>query len=278
VASERSTDLRRPPSVRLLDRLTARWSDRIVAVSAAVRDVLVARDRVPVEKVVVVPTGIDLDAIDGRPAYDVRAELRLEPSVPVVCAVGRLSRVKGHVFLVRALARVNERAHLLLVGGGPEEATIRAEAARCGIGARVHCVGVRADAIPIMKAADVFALPSLQEGLPVVLLEAMACARPIVASDVGGVRELIRAGETGLLVPPADRWDRGPTAGHGVDALAGALSTLLRDRDRARALGRAARRFVERHHTLDREVAALERLYGVSDSGELADRSVAVGA
>ena len=278
IANEESTDFRRPRLVQMLNRRTAGLSERIVTVSAAVRDVLVGRDGLPSEKIVAVPTGVDLEAIDQQRETDIRTELRLAPSSEVLCAIGRLTRVKGHVYLIRALARLARDVpdvHVVLVGDGPEDRRLRSEANAHGVESRVRFLGSRADAIGIMKSTDVFVLPSLEEGLPVVLLEAMACSLPIVASNVGGVGELIQHGETGLLVAPAEMWNRraslreGPplSPDEGVAALARAVSTLLRDRRQARLLGANARRLVESSHTVEQQVTSLEQLYAALVNG-----------
>ena len=278
IANEESTDFRRPRLVRMLNRMTARWSERIVTVSAAVRDVLASRDGLPSQKIVVVPIGVDLDAIDQQRETDIRTGLKLAPSTAVLCAIGRLTRVKGHVYLIRALARLASEVadvHLVLVGDGPEDRRLRSEANAQGVESRVRFLGSRADAVGIMKGADVFVLPSLQEGLPVVLLEAMACSLPIVASNVGGVGELIQHGETGLLVAPAEMWNRRASlreepplsADEGVAALTRAVSALLRDRRQARLLGGNARRLVESSHTIEQQVASLEQLYAALVDG-----------
>lgn len=287
VANEESTDYRRARGVRLLNRLTARWSARILAVSAEVRDALVAHDGLPPERFEVLPKGVDLAAIDAVPAADLRAALGLSPAATLLCSVGRLIPDKGHAYLLRALARLPDAVrdvHLVLVGGGPEDKRLRAAAAAAGLGGRVHLLGVRADPIALMKAADVFVLPSLEEGLPVVLLEAMSCALPIVAADVGSVKSLIRPGETGMLVPPAERWANGVAAGAdertqeaGVAALADALAALLADRGGARALGAAARTFIERFRTVESSIARLEQLYAECLAGA-APVPVAAGA
>lgn len=286
IANEESTDFRRPRHVRNLEWLTARWSERIIAVSAAVRDVLVVRGRVSSRKVVIIATGVDLEAIERAPVTDIRAELGLAPSATVLCSIGRLTRVKGHSHLIRALPELVARdpgVHLVLAGGGPEERRLRLEADARNVESRVHLLGFRADAVGIMKSADLFVLSSLEEGLPVVLLEAMGCALPIVATQVGGVGEVISDGENGLLVPPAEVWDRRGAAaapapdGEGAAVLTRAIGRLLGDQGEARRLGAAARRLVERSHSVERQVTALERLYGTLVNGNAVDPAAIAG-
>lgn len=285
-AGERSTDFRRSRAVLALNRLTAPWSDAVLAVTPAVRDVLIARDRIPAEQILVLPNGIDLREIDAMPRTDVRRELGIPPSAPIVCSVGRLIPDKGHVYLTRALARLGPEtpaAHLVLVGGGPEETRLRAEAEALGLTPRLHCLGFRDDAIGILKSADVVVLPSLEEGSPVVLLEAMGSARPVIATSVGGVPALVESGRTGLLVPPAELWGNGASDGgdaqreRGVAALAAALGELLGDRARAQDLGTRARRFVESSHSVGEVVARLERVYAGAGSGSVETAAVAAG-
>ena len=284
-AGERSTDFKRARVVQVLNRLTAPWSDAVLAVTPAVRDVLVARDGIPPRQIMVLPNGVDLRAIDAAPPTDVRGELRIPPDAPVLCSIGRLIPDKGHVYLVRAMARLRgagSAAHLVLVGGGAEETRIRDEAARLGLASRVHCLGFRHDAVGILKSVDVFVLPSLEEGSPVAVLEAMGCARPVIATQVGGVPALVRPGDTGLLVPPAEHW--GPHASRtngaeeaGVAALASAVASLLDDRPRALALGTNARRFVEQTHSVAQIAARLEDLYAGAASGPAMRAAMAGG-
>jgi glycosyltransferase involved in cell wall biosynthesis len=277
-AGERSTDFRRSRAVQVLNRLTAGWSDAVLAVSPAVRDVLVARDGIAARRILVVPNGVDLRELDGAAPADVRRERGIPAGQPIVCAIGRLIPDKGHVYLLRAVAALGARpapVHVVIVGGGPEERRLREEAARLGLGQRVHLLGVRGDAAAVLKASDVFVLPSLEEGFPVSLLEAMACARPVVASAVGGIPAVLEDGATGLLVPPGERWGAdartadAAQAERAVAALGGAIAVLLDDPGRAGALGAAARRAVEEFHSLDRVVSMLERLYasGRADLG-----------
>lgn len=269
VANEESTDLRRGRAVQWLNRCTAAWSDRILAVSPDVRDVLVSRDRLPAARVEVLPKGVDVAALDAVAAHDVRGELGLSPATRIVCTVGRLIPDKGQAYLVRAFAAIAaERpgVHLVLVGGGPEESSLRAEAETCRISDRVHLLGPRADAVGIMKASDVFALPSLEEGRPIALLEAMACGLPVVAADVGSVGRMVETGKTGVLIEPIHAWQPGVVpepdrVRAGVAALAAALGRLLDDPGEARRLGQAGRRLVERSMSVEQTVDRLEALY-----------------
>jgi len=225
-----------------LDDATARLCARIVAVSEATRRTL-ATQGYPRAKLEVVRNGVDLE----------RAEpVRLAPS-PAIVHVGRLAPVKGQLELIRALARI-DGASLILVGrdlerGGAYERELRAEAERLRLGDRVVFAGGRDDVPAVLAGAEVFALPSLAEGLPLVVLEAMAQARPVVATPVGGTPEAVDA-DTGVLVPPGD-----------VGALAEALGQLLGDPQRARALGEAGRRRAEERFDAERMTARILEIY-----------------
>lgn len=209
-----------------LDNATARLCFALVAVSDATRDALI-RQGYPRDRLVTVHNGI-------VPA-DVARPTRLADG-PTVIEVGRLADVKGQRVLLAAAARLD--ATVILVGGdleqgGAYEAGLRSEAERLGIADRVVFAGYRDDVAELLAGCDVFCLPSLVEGMPLVVLEAMLQARPVVATPVGGTGELVVDGETGLLVPPRD-----------VDALADALSSLLSDRELAERMGAAGRQRV----------------------------------
>jgi len=282
VANEESTDFRRAHGVQWLNRLTASWSDRILAVSPEVRDVLVGREGLPADRVEVLPKGIDVAAVDAIAPCGLRRELGLSAEARIVCTVGRLVPDKGQVYLVRALAAAGRPdVHLVMVGGGPEEQRLRDEATACGVAERVHLLGPRSDAVAVMKSAVLFCLPSLEEGRPITLLEAMASRLPIVATDVGSVATLVRTGETGVLLEPVQTWQPGvsPDPGRvaaGVAALAAAMARLLDDPAEARRLGAGARRLIEESMSVEQTVERLERLYGEL-LGQEQPRAVAAG-
>ena len=171
-----------------------------------------------------------------------RSRLGFDPRWKLVGTVGRLVHIKGHAVLVQALASLPNFVHLVIVGDGCELARLQAKAARLGVDGRLHFLGHRDDLEHVLPAFDVFCLPSLAEGLPRSVLEAQSCDLPVVASDVGGLSEVMCA-RTGTLVPPAD-----PVA------LANALQQILRE-----PLERGTtRKFVEREFSWSRTFHAYE--------------------
>jgi len=180
-------------------------------------------------------------------------ELRLKFRSPLVGSVARLHRQKGVADLIQAadpILRGCPEATIVVAGGGPLESRLRKDVVRRGLDRRVLLLGERADAGDLMSLFDVFVLPSLWEGLPLVLIEAAALGKPIVATRIDGTSEVIRDGETGLLVPSRD-----------PGALAEAVLGLLRDPDRARGLGERARKEIPPAFSLDRMIAETEKLY-----------------
>lgn len=223
---------------RALYRIGVRAASGFIAVSEdaarAVRD----QFRPPPDKLFTIPNGVDIDRY-GHPVD--RAAMRARLGVPadarLVTIVGKLMEQKGHRVLLDALPTVAERhadLHVVLAGEGPLRDEIVGRAAAAGLGGRVHLVGNRSDVADLLAASDLFVLPSLWEGLPMALLEAMASRLPVVASAVSGSREVVISDESGLLVRPGD-----------PSALAGAMLELLGNADRAARLGLGARARVE---------------------------------
>jgi glycosyltransferase involved in cell wall biosynthesis len=190
-----------------------------VAVSEALAEA-VAGLGIPRDRIVVQHNGVDGELFAPGDRHGERASLGVEPDRRLVGFVGRLSHEKGIDVLLEAmgeLARRDARTDLAIVGSGPLEPTLRARAAGLALGDRVRFLGHRGhDELPRwLRAFDVLCLPSRREGCPNVVLEALACGRPVVASAVGGVPELLREGN-GILVPPER-----------PGALAGALERAL---------------------------------------------------
>jgi glycosyltransferase involved in cell wall biosynthesis len=201
--------------------------DAVVAVSHALAPVARAWFRLGPDVVHVIGNTVEVDAIQAAAPVP-RAGLGVAASAFLVVAVARLSEQKGLDVLLRALPEV-EHVDLAVAGDGPDRAALAELAASLGVDARVRFLGRRADVAALLAAADAFVLPSRREGQPLALLEAMAAGRPIVATAVPGVDELVEDGATALLVPPDD-----------PAALAGALCRLRDDPSLRLSLGRAA--------------------------------------
>jgi glycosyltransferase involved in cell wall biosynthesis len=197
-----------------------------------------------------IPRGVDPNALAARASREeVRRAMATPPAAPVVVWVGSLAREKRLDRLLRvigAVAREVPDVYLWLVGDGPLRADVENEAAKLGLRERVRFAGRREDVGSFLRAADLFALTSDTEGMPGVLLEAGWCGLASVATDVGGTRECLLDGETGVLVAPADE-----------EGMTRAVVTLLRDEPQRQELGRRARGRVEESYT----IAAVARAY-----------------
>ncbi|HLK10440.1 MAG TPA: glycosyltransferase family 4 protein [Candidatus Binatia bacterium] len=222
------------PYVRLLYN---RAVDVVIAISEGVRAALL-RAGVDAARIRLVPSGVDPAALASPPAARaaLRAEWEVPPDAVLVLVLGALERRKGHAVLLAAAAAAPGLRYVFC-GDGGEMAALRRAAAP--LGGAVQFVGFRRDVAACLAAADVVALPSLQEGLGVAALEAMAAGRPVVASRVGGLGEVVLDGETGLLVPPGD-----------AAALAAALARLGADPALRARLGAAGRARVLARYTV----------------------------
>lgn len=230
------------PGILTLQRLAYAAAHRVVANSAAAAAQL-RREGVAGGRITVVPNGIELDAFITRP----------RGAGKVVTTVANLRRGKGHDVLLRAavaVLRPHPDARFRLVGDGPLRATLEEDARTLGIRDRVDFLGHRDDVPALLGSSDLFAFPSLMEAFPNGVMEAMAAGLPIVATDVGGIPELIDHGRNGWLVPPGDS-----------SALAEGIVRLLGRRDLAEACGRAARETIAATYSFDRMVGAFEALY-----------------
>jgi glycosyltransferase involved in cell wall biosynthesis len=201
-----------------------------------------------------IPNGIPTD--EYAPDPNKRAQWRqahgIETHATILTHVGRFAPPKNHALLIEAFARVRTSAplYLLLVGGGELENTVREQVAALGLESRVRFLGIRADVAEILNASDVFVLSSRWEGNPMSVMEAMASGLPVVSTAVGGVPELVRDGETGLLVPSED-----------AEALAQAIQALVDDPARRQAMGAAARQHAVASFDIRHTVRGYEQLY-----------------
>jgi glycosyltransferase involved in cell wall biosynthesis len=233
----------------LQERLLAAFVGRYIAVSNDIATRLTGTFRWPPSKIEVIHNGISLDRFRRGADADLRAQLAGPGERPVFLTVARLDAQKGHDVLLRAAAQVAE-ARFALAGEGPERSRLESEAKRLGLGDRVLFLGQRPDVPELLAASDGFVLPSLYEGSPLAVLEAMAAAKPVISSAIGGTDELVVDGESGLLVPPGD-----------ANALTGAIRRVLSSPQLRGQLGAAARSRVERHFSASVTAKRVARVY-----------------
>ncbi|WP_313222150.1 glycosyltransferase [Pseudoxanthomonas mexicana] len=252
-----------------LYRQSLRGTDYAVAVCEAARQRFAADGMRPRRALLSVPNGIRLERF--RPADDVArqslvAELGLPTGSRIIGTVGRLQPVKDHALLLRAFAKVRVQvpeAALVIVGDGPLRAALEAQAEQAGLSDAVRFMGDRHDVPRLLTGMEVFALTSTSEGYSVALLEACASSLPIVATDVGGNREIVRHGINGRLVPSGD-----------TAAIATALIALLRGGEQAAAMGRAGYAWAQAEASF-RTMA--ERYHGLYDvSSDLSSAAMAL--
>jgi len=235
---------------RLALRAAIAASDQVVAVSESLADAISHELGVARSTVAMLSNGV---RHAGPERITLRDELNLTPGDRLIVAVGNLYPVKGHAIAIDALARVAARhpsVHLAISGRGELEGDLRSCAREHGLQHRVHLLGLRSDVTAVLAAADLFVLPSLSEGLPLALLEAMFAGCPIVASDVGQVRVALDHGAAGILVEPGDS-----------SALAAALDRLLSNPAEARRLGGLAALHAAGEYDLSRMVQRYAGVY-----------------
>ena len=252
IASERCVDVWKGPIHRLIDRSLARRTALVVANARAVADFCVS-EGIPESKICVIPNGFDFESFRPLSRSSARETLSIPESAKAVAFVGRLEKQKGVSVLLEAARYLNELPDflLLIIGEGPEEQSLKeqAEDARL-LKESVRFVGSLEDAASILPAFDVVVLPSLWEGLPNVLIEAMASGVPVVATHVGGVSELVEDGRTGFLVRPGES-----------RPLAEKIRYLLEHPFDARGMGEVAQNASRQKFNLERTVHSYEEAY-----------------
>jgi len=232
IHTEHDTEIQKRPRLKLALRILSHFCYRMVAIGSDIASMYEEQIGIPAAKIETVRAGVNLAKFDEDKAT-ARQSLRLKGQDQVAVIVARLFPEKNHLLLLQAFAEVAQQvkaAHLLIVGEGTEQASIEAKINRLNLQNNVQMLGVRRDVGRILAAADVFALSSDREGLPIAVLEAMAAGRPVVATRVGDLPEVVQDGVNGYLVPPGD-----------AGALAEALIKLLSDDSHAAALGTQAR-------------------------------------
>ncbi|HEU4928253.1 MAG TPA: glycosyltransferase family 4 protein [Candidatus Krumholzibacteria bacterium] len=239
-----------------LDRLLMEFTRRVVAVSRSHAEVLRRREGVERERIAVIENGVDLAAwpfVSERLRAESRAALELGPDDQVVLMVAGLRPEKAHEVLLAATARLQDRGRrvrVLLAGDGERRAAIEAAAVALGVRANVEFLGTRRDIARLLHASDAVVLPSSAEALPLALLEAMAAGTPVIASAVGSIPEVVRDGDTGLLIQPGDDV-----------SLADRIGVILDDEARAAGLRVRARACVAQRYSIDETASRYQALF-----------------
>ncbi len=241
----------------LFDRFTEKYVDRFIVVSDVLKNQMVEGHGVPAEKVIRIYNGIETRHYDPeRSASDrsrIKADLGFCPEDRIVGAIGRMVWQKGFEYLIRGIPDVlkaHPESRFLFVGDGPLKESLEKLAASLAVDHRVIFLGFRKNIKDILTVMDVCVIPSLREGFPMVTLEAMAMAKPIIATSIDGITEQISDGTDGILVPPRD-----------LEALTRAILAVLGDRTLSRDIGRRARRTAEEKFPVERMVNETERVY-----------------
>ncbi len=241
---------------RLLERFLARRSTALIAVSPQVRDDLVALHVAPASKFTVVRLGIELDervAVDEPMRVEARRVLGIPPERFAVGWVGRMTSVKRTDDVVRAFAALRARgidACLCIVGDGPDREQVEKRAHELGVIRDCLFLGYQEDVARFFAVFDAFVLSSVNEGTPVVAIEALAAGRPVVATDVGGVPDVVTEGVDGFLVEQGD-----------TEALAERLARLAEDPELRRTMGEAGRERMLPRYAVTRLIDDIDRLY-----------------
>jgi glycosyltransferase involved in cell wall biosynthesis len=237
-----------------VERIFSKFTDRMVALSNGEKNDYVKLTVCPPEKLFKIHSGVDLKQFmqpNGN-RVEKRRSLGLDQNGAVIGFVGWLLPIKGPAYLLKAMAHIwpdHPTASLVMVGKGELDVDLRAQALRMNANGKVKFLGWREDIDEIMPVFDLLVLPSLNEGMGRVLVEAMAAGKPVVASEVGGIPDLVKHGETGYLVRPADE-----------KALANGIKKLLNDPERAGQMGQRGKEYC-RQFSLEAMIEKLDDLY-----------------
>ncbi len=241
---------------RLSRKIFKFWGDKVIAISDAVRVHLVNDLRVTKDKIELIYNGIDLEEFLKSYTNEQKDEYRREVNLkggPVVGIIARLSEVKGHKYLLKAakeILEVRPDVQFLIIGEGPEKKNLLKLVDELKIKDNVHFAQSVIETTLPLSIMDVFVMPSLQEGLGLSILEAMAKGLPVVASDVGGIYSLVEDGKSGYLIKPRQDLE-----------LKEAILRLLKDKRMAEAFGRYGQKKVKSDFSLDDLIKKVENVY-----------------
>lgn len=255
IATEHGPELWKTRRHLVMDRWLNRWTSRHIAVARQGMEIRIRRERVPADRIVLIPNGVTVPNVprDPEQARLARTAFGLAADTPVIGSVGRLVVEKGYEHLLTALKLARDEVpdlRWLAIGTGPLESELAARARLLGLEDVVIWAGLRQDVDRILPTMDLWVMSSVEEGLPVALLEAMAAGCPIVSTSIGGIPDAVTDGQEALLVPVAD-----------PAAMAAAIVGLLADRRRACTLGDAARSRCLAEYSIQSVVRRIEAIY-----------------
>jgi len=236
----------------IIDRILAQISDRVIACTEDVRKTI-SEQGIPERKLINIPNGVDLNRIAGTPEVNLATEFKLNADLPTFALIGRLHEAKGHsdlLFSLESLALEGYEFQCLFVGEGELEDELRENVKTRGLSDFVTFTGFRRDVIGILKNLDFIVMPSLWEGLPISLLESMACGTPAIASRVGGIPDVIEQGEDGIL------YEQGDNA-----ALKDSIASLMTNKPLRESLATKGAQKVRNHYSAASVAKAYESLY-----------------
>ncbi|MEK6590553.1 MAG: glycosyltransferase family 4 protein [Nitrospinota bacterium] len=240
---------------RLIERFTAIVTDRIITLTDRCKQEHIDFKIAPPEKFLTIHSGVEIGRFLGVSTQDtekIRNEFHIPNTYLIVGTVGRLTEVKGHTYFINAASEVLKdikNIKFMITGDGPLKPDLKREADLLNISDEILFTGWRGDIPALLSVLDIFVLPSLNEGMGKVLIEAMLLKKPVIASRVGGIPDLIRDGENGILVKPASP--------HG---LAGAMLSLIKSEDKRKEMGLCGRGIAESYSS-EKMVQNIERLY-----------------
>ncbi len=229
------------------------FTNTITAISLATRDALVEYENFPRKKIKIVYNGIDDSLYTTSFAANRKASLGINKKDYVLGTVARLDTIKNQKMMIKSLASVREtypNTFLIIVGDGPERNSLEAFVSSLGFSSHVIFTGFKDDVYNYLKTMDIFLLTSFSEGTAMTLLEAMAAGLPCIVTDVGGNPEIVEDNETGFIIPNDDE-----------KTLADKICILFKDENLKKKIGKAGRRRFEEHFTVDKMVAAYEKIY-----------------
>jgi len=254
VSSRRDVELSQPRKILWIEKIGNFFCDHVVACSQAVKTWVLGRENLKEEKITTLYNGVNLTGfVSGQGRLEARKEFSIPAEAFVIGTVANFSYKKGYKYFIEAAERVlltQPNSYFLLVGAGPLEDEMKQKAALIPLGGRLIFTGARKDVACMLSAMDIFLFMSLWEGLPNVVLEAMAMKLPVISTAAGGVPEVITDGINGRIIPYKDS-----------ETAAEVIQELMADADLRERLGRAARQKIEMDFSLERMVCEYENFY-----------------